>query len=325
MIVVTGGAGFIGSVLVKMLNEKGRDDIIIVDRLRESKKWKNLRSLNYAEYILADDFFPDEMMERYNRLDVIFHMGACSSTTEKNMDYLMENNVNYSKGLFNFSIENSIPFIYASSAATYGAGEFGYSDQHDIINNLLPLNPYGYSKQLFDQWVLEQKASPPKWYGVKFFNVFGPNEYHKEDMRSVVHKSYCQIKDTNKVKLFKSHRNDFKDGEQLRDFIYVKDAARALIEMWEKGDSTLSGIYNMGTGEARSFKDLVTAVFKGTDKPVEIEYFDMPLEIRDQYQYFTKAKMDKFKQLVPDFSFMSLEEAIFDYVNNYLLKLNPYL
>lgn len=324
MILVTGGAGFIGSALIKELNKIGRSDIIIVDRLRDSTKWLNLRSLKYENYIYADDFFDiadDE--DLYNQIDFIFHIGACSSTTMMDMDYLMVNNVEYSKELFKVASERDIPFIYASSAATYGGGENGYSDDHEKIKDLLPLNPYGYSKQVFDEWVLKQKDYPKFWYGLKFFNVFGPNEYHKEEMRSLVHKAYGQIKKDSKVKLFKSHREDFEDGKQLRDFIYVKDVVAAMLRMMN-GSIETSGIYNLGTGKARSFLDLITAVFNAQQIPVNIEFIDMPLEIRDQYQYYTQADMTKFQKNFSDFNFTELEESVQDYVMNYLSKENSY-
>lgn len=251
-------------------------------------------------------------------------MGACSATTEKDMDYLMENNVDYSKMLFSFATEENIPIVYASSAATYGLGEHGYSDQHEKIKKLRPLNRYGYSKQIFDEWVLRQEQKPKHWFGVKFFNVYGPNEYHKNDMRSLVHKAFHQINDTGKVALFKSHRDDFKDGEQLRDFIYVKDAARALINMMNPSSERFSGIYNIGTGEARSFKDLVTATFKAMNREVKIDYIDMPEPLRNQYQYFTQADMTKFHQFLPKFKWMSLEEGVNDYLKNHLLKESQY-
>lgn len=322
MILLTGGAGFIGSVLLKELNKIGREDIVVVDRLRDTSKWKNLSQSKFVEYIHANEFLTETYTDLHREISFIFHIGACSSTTETNMDYLMVNNVDYSKSLYLLALERGIPFIYASSAATYGDGELGYDDDHKKIPQLRPMNPYGYSKQLFDEWVLKQKEQPPLWIGLKYFNVFGPNEYHKEDMRSLVHKAYGQVLETGKVKLFKSHRDGFKDGEQLRDFIYVKDVVRAMIEMMkcQKG----SGIYNLGTGTERSFKDLVSATFKGMGKPENIEYIDMPMSIRNQYQYFTKAEMHKFHQLLPSFKFTKLEDAVIDYVQNYLMHENPY-
>jgi ADP-L-glycero-D-manno-heptose 6-epimerase len=324
MILVTGGAGFIGSVLVKTLNLLGHTEIVIVDKLEESLKWKNLRGLKYLEYIHADDLFNGDYDDLISDSDLIFHMGACSSTTEKNMDFLMKNNVAYTQALFRFAATKNIPFIYASSAATYGAGELGYEDNEEQIGLLKPLNPYGYSKQLVDEWILRQESKPDHWFGFKFFNVYGPNEYHKEDMRSLVHKAYEQISSTGMVKLFKSHRPDFKDGEQLRDFIYVKDVVKAMLQFADPSYAEASGIYNLGTGKARSFYDLVEATFSAMGKKTNIEFIDMPVSIRDQYQYYTQAKMDKFKTVNPDFSFTSLEDGVNDYVKNYLMKEDPH-
>jgi ADP-L-glycero-D-manno-heptose 6-epimerase len=316
MIVITGAAGFIGSVLARELNLKGREDLVLVDRLGSDEKWKNIRNLKYAEYIHADQFFEWGDQDFWSEVEVIYHMGACSSTTERDMDFLYENNVNYSQVLFQLAMEMDIPFIYASSAATYGDGESGYSDQS--IEGLKPLNPYGYSKQAFDQWVLQQPEKPRHWYGLKFFNVYGPNEYHKGDMSSLVYKAFHQIHDTGKVKLFKSHRDDYEDGKQLRDFVYVKDVCRAMLEMQESKKG--SGIYNMGTGQARSFYDLVAATFKAIDSEPIIEYIPMPESIRHQYQYYTQAEMGKFKSLCPDFKFHSLEEGVGDYVRTHLCQ-----
>lgn len=322
MILVTGGAGFIGSVLIKELNKAGRTDIIVVDRLRDTTKWKNLASSKFEEYVHADEFLTEQYTDLHREISFIFHIGACSSTTEMNMDYLMVNNVDYSKSLYMLALERGIPFIYASSAATYGNGDLGYNDDHQTIPKLRPMNPYGYSKQLFDEWVLKQKEQPPVWFGLKYFNVFGPNEYHKEDMRSLVHKAYGQILDKGQVKLFKSHREGFKDGEQLRDFVYVVDIVMAMLEMMKCQNG--SGIYNMGTGSERSFLDLVNATFDSMGKPRKVEFIDMPESIRSQYQYFTKANMAKFHQLLPQFKFRSLEDAVKDYVVNFLMKDNQY-
>lgn len=323
MILVTGGAGFIGSVLVKELNNKGRQDIWIVDRLESDEKWRNLRNLKFIDYIHADELF--EMDEEFWELITeIYHIGACSSTTERNVDFLWENNVNYSKMLFNIATKNDLPILYASSAATYGDGEQGYSDDHQGINSLKPLNAYGYSKQVVDEWVVARNDKPSYWFGLKFFNVFGPNEYHKGDMRSLVHKAYGQILDTGKVKLFKSHRDGFKDGEQLRDFVYVRDVVRGMLELMEKKVPGSSGIYNMGTGQCRSFADLVKATFKAMGKDENIEFIDMPESIRNQYQYYTQAEMKKFHQVFPEFKFGTLEESVTDYVQNYLMKNDPH-
>lgn len=324
MILVTGAAGFIGSVLAEQLNRSGFNDLILVDRLGSDERWKNIRGVKFAEFIHADDLFEPGVIEDLSEVKAIFHMGACSSTTETNVDYLMSNNVEFSKALFQWATQAQIPFIYASSAATYGNGEHGYNDSHEDINQLRPLNPYGWSKQVFDQWILKQEQTPPLWYGLKFFNVFGPNETHKEEMRSLVNKAFHQINENGKVKLFKSHKDGFKDGEQLRDFIYVVDVVKAMLEMWQLGDQGKSGLYNMGTGQERSFKDLVLATFKAMNKDPSIEYIDMPISIRNQYQYFTKANMAKFMELLPSFKFTSLEEAVSDYILSYLNKGTSY-
>lgn len=324
MILVTGGAGFIGSVLVKELNRAGHTNIIIVDRLKESDKWKNLKELKYSDYYHADEFLSSENDDLFSELTCIFHMGACSSTTERDMDYLMKNNVYFTQSLFEIARNQDIPFIYASSAATYGDGELGYSDQHETIPNLRALNPYGYSKQLVDEWILKQKYKPKHWFGLKFFNVYGPNEGHKGEMRSLVHKAYGQILETGKVKLFKSHREGFKDGQQLRDFVYVVDVVKAMIEMMNPKVMKHSGIYNLGSGKARSFLSLIEATFQAMDKTSNIEFIDMPPSIRNQYQYFTEADMNKFKAVFPNFKFHSLEEGVRDYVQNYLAKNRHY-
>ncbi len=325
MILVTGGAGFIGSVLAKQLNDLGHTDLVIVDKLEDSTKWKNLRGIKYTDYIHADELFNGDYDDLIADVDLVFHMGACSSTTEKNMDFLMKNNVAYTQALWRFAATKNIPFIYASSAATYGDGELGYSDDHEKIKDLLPLNPYGYSKQLVDEWVLrEETAKPDHWFGLKFFNVYGPNEYHKEDMRSLVHKSYEQIKSVGSVKLFKSYKHEFKDGEQLRDFIYVKDVVRAMIELADPDKADHSGIYNLGTGKARSFLDLTKATFNAMGLVPKIEFIDMPESIRNQYQYYTQAETKKLLTALPGFEFTSLEDGVRDYVQNYLMKTNPH-
>lgn len=323
MILVTGAAGFIGSVLVKELNLKGRSDIWIVDRLESDEKWRNLAGLDFKDFIHADELFHLDT-EFWDGITQIYHIGACSATTERNMDFLWENNVRYTQELFSISSQRKIPFLYASSAATYGDGDNGYSDNHEGIRNLRPLNGYGFSKQYVDKWILDSEERPDFWFGLKFFNVFGPNEYHKEDMRSLVHKGFGQIRENGKVKLFKSHKDGFKDGEQLRDFVYVKDVVRGAIALMEEQIPGSSGIYNMGTGQARSFYDLITATFAAMGEKKNVEFIPMPESIRDQYQYFTQADMTKFKKLFPDFEFTSLEEGVADYVQNYLMKDNPF-
>ncbi len=240
------------------------------------------------------------------------------------MDYLMKNNVLYSKNLFELARDLKVPFIYASSAATYGDGELGYDDDHEKVSGFKPLNPYGYSKQLFDEWVLAHEDRPSHWFGLKYFNVFGPNEYHKDDMSSLVFKAYHQILETGKVRLFKSHKEGFEDGKQLRDFVYVRDIVNAMVEMMDSKHASSSGIYNMGTGTANSFYDLAVHTFKAMGKEQNIEFFDMPERLRKQYQYFTEANMTKFNSLLPEFTFNPLDKAVHDYVTNYLMKEDPH-
>lgn len=327
MYIITGAAGFIGSCIVKALNDKGHDNIICVDRFREGDKWMNLRGLKYYRFIHADDFilpeFLDDLFER--GVKALYHMGACSTTTERNVDYLMQNNVEYSQILFTYCTQFDVPICYASSAATYGAGEHGYDDNEKEIYKLMPLNAYGYSKQLMDEWVLKQQKTPGRWYGVKFFNVYGPNEEHKGNMRSVVSQAFKQINETGQMKLFKSYHPDFNDGEQLRDFVYAKDVVAAMLALMESDHLGTNGIYNLGTGKARSFKDLVEATFTAMDKEIKIEYIEMPDSLKNQYQYFTEANMDKLHKALPDFKFHSLEEGVKDYVQNHLLQPVPYL
>ena len=328
MILVTGAAGFIGSVIVKELNDRGIEDLLLCDHFESGDKWKNLRGLKYDSFVQVEDLFNHPIWKKAKGgLRGIYHMGACSDTTELNMDFLYKNNTEYTNKLLTLAAQKNIPIVYASSAATYGAGEKGYSDDHKGIPKLKPLNKYGYSKQLSDEWILKQKIKPKVWFGVKFFNVFGPNEYHKGKMSSVVYQSFNQIKNVGEVKLFKSHREDFKDGEQLRDFVYVKDVVRAMIELIEAGKkkNSLSGIYNLGTGEARSFHDLTKATFSAMDLETKIQFIDMPVELRNQYQYFTQADMTKLKKALPKFKFMKLEEAVDDYVRNHLAKAEQYL
>lgn len=324
MIVVTGGAGFIGSNLIYELNKRGIDQIYIVDTLRDGNKWLNLRGLKYREILSPESFWNEEIRNRFKRADTIFHMGACSSTTEKNVDFLYKNNFQFSCVLLDFAAYNNINFYYASSAATYGAGEHGYSDQHDVIPQLRPLNPYGYSKQLFDQHVMEQKHLPPAWAGFKFFNVFGPNEYHKGSMRSVVHQAFEQINTTGKVKLFESYKGGVAHGDQKRDFVSVFDAVKIMLSFQEAKSSKLSGIYNVGTGVARSFNDLVKTTFSAMGKTPNIEYIPMPESLRLQYQYFTEAKMDKVKSQFPSLEISSLEASVEKYITAYLQSTCPY-
>ncbi len=322
MIVVTGGAGFIGSAVVWRLNQIGFENIVIVDRLDKGEKWKNLNGLKYEDVFHKDDFY--EMITNNAfpyKVDSVIHLGACSSTTETDADYLLFNNFQYSQALARFCFEKDARFVYASSAATYGDGAQGYSDNEEEIENLRPLNMYGYSKQMFDLWV-KKNGFLSKAAGIKYFNVYGPNEYHKGDMRSVVHKAFGQIRKTGKVKLFKSYISDYKDGEQMRDFIYVKDAVDMTLFLWE--NKNLNGIFNVGTGEARTWNDLVKALFDALEKPVNIEYIEMPEYLRPKYQYFTQADVSKIRKAGFNEPLFSLEEGVEDYVRNYLLK-NEYL
>jgi len=316
MIVVTGGAGFIGSAFVWKLNSEGIDEIVIVDRLGTSEKWKNLVNRRYVDFFHKDDFLKMICEDTISfNVEAIIHMGACSSTTERDCDYLMENNYRYSRRLAEWAVKKDIRFIYASSAATYGDGTLGFSDDDHVTKTLRPINMYGYSKQLFDLWVLKNQFERIVT-GIKFYNVFGPNEYHKGDMRSVIHKSFGQIAETGKVRLFKSHRAEYGDGEQERDFVYVKDCVDIL--WWFLQNQNVAGIYNLGTGQARTWNDLVGAVFSAMGREPEIEYIDMPEAIQPQYQYFTEARMDKLRSAGNTRPFQSLEESVADYVVNYL-------
>src|SRR3989339_238830 len=316
MIIVTGGAGFIGSAVVAQLNRKGREDILIVDCLGCDEKWKNLRKLRYTDYLEKDAFLEQVKLGRIQApVQAIFHMGACSSTTEKDASYLAVNNFEYTKTLCQWAVSDRIQFIYASSAATYGDGEKGFVDDEKRLDELIPLNIYGYSKQMFDQWAKRQGLLG-KVAGLKFFNVFGPNEYHKADMRSFILKSFEQIKTYGKVRLFKSHRTDYGDGEQVRDFIYVRDAVAMALYFFENKE--VRGIFNIGTGKARSWNDLVKATLAAMGKKPDIEYVEMPENIRSQYQYFTQADISKILRAGYKAPIQSLERAVDDYVKNYL-------
>jgi ADP-L-glycero-D-manno-heptose 6-epimerase len=323
MIVVTGGAGFIGSAFVWKLNQEGIEDIVIVDRLGTSEKWKNLVNLRFIEYIKKDDFLQMIYADQVPfKADAVIHMGACSSTTERDADYLWMNNYLYTCRLADWALRNQVRFIYASSAATYGDGTKGFSDDDALIPGLRPINMYGYSKQVFDLWVIKQQAEK-KVAGIKFFNVFGPNEYHKGDMASVIFKAYNQIRETGRVRLFKSDRKEYGDGEQVRDFVYVKDCVDIL--WWLLEHIEVNGIFNLGTGEARTWNDLVHAVFAAMGMKPGVEYIDMPPGLSAQYQYFTEAKMDKLRATGCPLAFRSLEDAVQDYVVHYLQKSDPRL
>lgn len=316
MIIVTGGAGFIGSCVVRCLNDAGRKDIIIVDNVSETDKWMNMRNKKYIKYVHKSKFL--EELPTYDNVEAIVHMGAQSSTTERNFDYLWENNFEYTKALWNYCAEQHISFIYASSAATYGDGSLGFDDHMDI-DQLLPLNGYGYSKQLFDQWVKHQaKIFPAQYCGLKFFNVYGPNEYFKGSMASMVFHGFNQIKETGKVKLFKSCNPHYTDGGQLRDFVYVKDICKVI--MWLLGNKQVSGLFNVGTGRAQSFAELAEATFHALDLEPNIEYIDMPEKLRGKYQYYTKAEMSKLYAAGYPYKFMDVETGVRDYVQEHLAK-----
>lgn len=318
MIVVTGGAGFIGSALVWKLNKLGYDKIIIVDELGKDEKWKNLNGLKFSDFFHKDDFMGLVLQRGLPfKATSIIHLGACSSTTEKDADYLMDNNYHYSQELAKYCLENGVRFIYASSAATYGDGSNGYNDDENSLGELRPLNMYGYSKHLFDSWI-KRNSLIDKVVGLKYFNVYGPNEYHKGEMRSVVHKAFEQVRDTGKVRLFKSYRLEFKDGEQKRDFIYIKDAVDMTLYFLDHQDK--NGIFNIGTGHAQTWVELVKALFDAVGKPVNIEFIDMPEEIREKYQYFTEANLKKLRIAGYDKTILNVREGVTDYVKNYLLK-----
>ena len=311
-ILVTGAAGFIGSCLVSFLNEKGLTDLILVDDFSNAQKARNLDGKIFTAKIDRSIFLHD--IHRY-AIDFVFHIGARTDTTEFDTRIFDELNMDYSQKLWNHCTENDIPFLYASSAATYGGGEHGFDDTSDITP-LRPLNPYGQSKQDFDVWALAQEDKPPFWIGLKFFNVFGPNEYHKGRMASVVMHAFNQIKENGSLKLFQSHHPDYTDGGQIRDFIYVKDLLSLMWFWYQK--RTASGIYNAGTGTARTFNDLANAIFAALHHPPKINYIPTPEDIRDKYQYFTEAKMEKTRNTGYTKSFYELEDAVADYVQNYL-------
>ena len=323
MIIVTGGAGFIGSAFVWKLNQEGIEDIVVVDRLGKTDKWKNLVNLRFVNYIHKDEFYDLIYNDTLSfEVEAIIHMGACSSTTERDADYLWQNNFAYTGQLAEWALERNIRFIYASSAATYGDGKQGFSDDHSKISELKPINMYGYSKQVFDLRVLRHSWED-KIAGIKFFNVFGPNEYHKGDMTSVIFKAFNQIKETGKVRLFKSYLPQYPDGGQMRDFVYVKDCIDVLWWLFKNQD--VNGIFNLGTGKARTWNDLISAVFAAMGTRQKIEYIEMPEPIRNQYQYFTQAEMDKLHSVGCPVSFSSMEDSVRDYVVNYLQKDDPHL
>ena len=332
-ILVTGVAGFIGSYMIGFLNKHGFKNIIIADDFSEKEKKLNYIDKSILVKVERDELF-DWLSKNILKIDPIdigfvFHLGARTDTTEFDYSIHERLNVEYSKKIWNYCTENKIPLVYASSAATYGSGELGYKDDHGIVEKLLPLNPYGVSKNEFDKWAIRQSRllsgqgqQPPFWAGLKFFNVYGPNEYHKGRMASVIFHSFNQINSSGKVKLFRSHNPEFKDGEQLRDFIYVEDVVKVCL--WMMQQMPASGLYNVGTGKARTFKDLVTAIFKSLNKEPVIEFIDTPEDIRDKYQYFTEADINKLRNAGYNDEFYTLEEGVADYVKNFLINRKYY-
>ncbi len=325
MHIVTGGAGFIGSAMVWKLNQAGRDDVWIVDRLERGDKWKNLVGLKYAE-IMTPDVFLHSLHENGDAFpedtEAVIHLGACSATTERDADYLLENNFQFSKTVAEAAVNQGVRLVHASSAATYGAGEQGYGDGEDNLFALRPLNMYGYSKLLLDQWAARTGALG-NFASVRFFNVYGPNEYHKGDMASMVYKSYHQVQADGRLRLFKSHRPEYRDGEQLRDFVYVKDAVDALLWLAEHPEA--NGIFNVGTGEETSWNALAAALFAAMGRPRNIEYIDMPESIRGQYQYRTRADIARLRAAGYAGAFRSAADGVRDYVENHLSRENPFI
>jgi ADP-L-glycero-D-manno-heptose 6-epimerase len=317
-VIVTGGAGFIGTNVVRALNEQGIDNIVIVDELGSDEKWRNLTTLRYAEYLHLEDFRELILNNGFDTdIDAVIHLGACSATTETDADYLADNNYQYSRDLCLWCLDFGIRFVYASSAATYGDGSLGYSDTDSKTPSYLPLNMYGYSKQMFDMWAL-RNGFFDKIVGLKYFNVFGPFEDHKDDMRSVVHKAFHQIQETGKVSLFKSYKPEFQDGGQVRDFIYVKDAVNVTIDFALNNKS--SGLFNCGTGTARSWLDLANATFSAMGIEPNIDFIEMPEQLKGKYQYHTESDPTKLRSAGYDKPFISLEDGIKDYVQNYLME-----
>lgn len=312
MIVVTGAAGFIASNVAEMLNHQGFNDLVLVDDFTKTAKQRNFEHLAFAELVDRDSFF-EWFNENHISVDFVIHLGARTDTTEFDYNVFQKLNVDYSLKIWDLCTIYRIPLIYASSAATYGMGELGYDDRHDIVEQLQPLNPYGRSKNEIDKYILSQNDRPPFWAGLKFFNVYGPNEFHKGKMASVILHAFRQIKETGQVKLFRSHNPNFKDGQQLRDFVYVEDVAKVIL--WLMVNQPESGLYNVGTGQARSFYDLADNTFKAMGLPTRIEFIDTPLEIRDKYQYFTEANMAKLRKAGYNEPFTSLEDGVRSYVN----------
>jgi len=319
MIIVTGAAGFIGSCLIARLNQDNFNAIVAVDNFDDPKKNRNLEGKKIQKKVDRDNFF-SWLNSNYEEVEFIFHIGARTDTAEFDRQLLWRLNTDYTKKMWRKCVNYQIPLVYASSAATYGLGEQGYDDDERKISELQPLNPYGESKNEFDKWALSQRNAPFFWAGLKFFNVYGPNEYHKERMASVVMHSFNQIKQTNGMQLFSSHNPKYKDGEQMRDFVYVKDVVETCIFLMHHRKN--SGVYNLGSGKARSFLDLTRAVFKAMNKTEDISFIDTPLDIRDKYQYFTEANMEKLRSIGFDYDFHSLEEGVENYVKDYLVDGN---
>ena len=317
MIVITGSAGFIGSCLVSKFNSEGISDIVLADDFSHPEKEQNYSGKRFREKIDREEFIT-WFGNNFSKINYVIHIGARTDTTEFNVALFNKLNLDYTKAVWKICTEKKIPLIYASSAATYGLGEQGYKDDEKKIPLLKPLNPYGDSKNDFDKWAIQQTSTPSQWYGLKFFNVYGPNEYHKGRMASVIFHSFNQINKAGKVKLFRSHNPDYKDGGQLRDFVYVKDVVEVIWFLYSKKPK--SGIYNLGSGRARTFKDLASAVFNSLGKKANIEFIDTPADIRDKYQYFTEADMKKLISVGYDRGFTSLEAGVRDYVQNYLLQ-----
>jgi ADP-L-glycero-D-manno-heptose 6-epimerase len=317
MIILTGAAGFIGSNLLGFLNHEGIDNIILVDAFGNPSKINNYQNKRYISEVQRESFF-EWLSKHYSEVKFIFHLGARTNTAEFDKKIFDELNLEYSQKLWNACVAYSIPLIYASSAATYGDGELGYSDDHSLVEQLKPLNPYGESKNNFDRWVLKQKSAPPFWAGLKFFNVYGPNEFHKGRMASVIFHAYNQIRETGTMKLFRSHKAGIPDGGQSRDFIYVKDVVSVIY--WLYINRPNNGIYNLGTGKARTFLDLIHATFKAMNLEPHIEFIDTPIDIRDKYQYFTEARMKKIIEAGYTNEFTALENGVEEYVSNYLIS-----
>ena len=317
-ILVTGGAGFIGSALVWALNDRGHENILIADKLGSDEKWRNLVPLKYADYVDGDELLQriQDNGETFGKVSTVFHLGACSATTETDSDYLMRNNFEYTKKLALWAMPRRSRFVYASSAATYGDGEQGMDDQDPDLMKLRPLNMYGYSKHLFDTFA-QRGGFLRSLVGLKYFNVFGPNENHKGDMRSLVNKAYDQICETGRVRLFKSHREDFNHGEQMRDFLYVKDAVEMTIHLAERPLG--GGLFNVGSGRAHTWIDLATAIFSALGMEPNIEFVDMPDHLRDKYQYFTQADISKLRAAGYNREVTPLADSVADYVRNYLV------